>query len=144
METNIKKRETSTTFDYDGRTFEINSFDPMTGNYILLQLLSCALPFGIGNSIAASVPGSEKLIAKSENSKIMSKSEFIQLQSDILSTIYEKFDSGNKSPVVRDNGTYGIENVTMGMCINLIIASLTFNFKDFFSELPSIEIFVKE
>ena len=135
----FKKRETTSTFEYEGRTFEINSYDPMVGNYILMQIISLVLPLGITAKL------SEKLGAGSElgsTGKMMSKQEFVQFQVDILSTISEIKQSGHRAPVVRENGTYGIEDVTSIMCIKLIIASLAFNYKDFFKELPSLEEFM--
>lgn len=139
-----KKRETYTTYENDGRKFKINAFDPMSGNYILMQILTCVLPFGISDAIKQQAPGSETAMkAANSNNKMMSKQEFISLQTDILSTVEEVLPSGNTSPVVRENGTYGIEDVTSMLCLKLIIASLTFNYKDFFKELPSLDSITK-
>lgn len=135
-----KKRETYTTYENDGRKFKINAFDPMSGNYILMQILTCVLPFGISDAIKQQAPGSETAMkVANSNNKMMSKQEFIALQTDILSTVEEVLPSGNTSPVVRENGTYGVEDVTSVLCLKLIIASLTFNYKDFFKELPSLD-----
>lgn len=139
-----KKRETYTTYENDGRKFKINAFDPMSGNYILMQILTCVLPFGISDAIKQQAPGSETAMkAANSNNKMMSKQEFIALQTDILSTVEEILPSGNTSPVVRENGTYGVENVTSMLCLKLIIASLTFNYKDFFEEIPSLDSITK-
>ena len=140
-----KKRETYTTYENEGRKFKINSFDPMTGNYILMQILTCVLPFGISDVLKQQIPGSE-IAMKTVNigGKMMSKQDFIALQTDILSTVEEILPSGNTSPVVRENGTYGVEDVTSILCLKLIIASLAFNYKDFFKELPSLDSLTKE
>lgn len=139
-----KKRETYTTYENDGRKFKINAFDPMSGNYILMQILTCILPFGISDAIKQQAPGSETAMkVANSNNKMMSKQEFIALQTDILSTVEEVLPSGNTSPVVRENGTYGVEDVTSVLCLKLIIASLTFNYKDFFKELPSLDSLTK-
>lgn len=139
-----KKRETYTTYENDGRKFKINAFDPMSGNYILMQILTCILPFGISDAIKQQAPGSESAMkVANSNNKMMSKQEFIALQTDILSTVEEVLPSGNTSPVVRENGTYGVEDVTSVLCLKLIIASLTFNYKDFFKELPSLDSLTK-
>lgn len=139
-----KKRETYTTYENDGRKFKINAFDPMSGNYILIQILTCVLPFGISDAIKQQAPGSETAMkVANSNNKMMSKQEFIALQTDILSTVEEVLPSGNTSPVVRENGTYGVEDVTSVLCLKLIIASLTFNYKDFFKELPSLDSLTK-
>ena len=138
-----KKRETYTTYENEGRKFKINSFDPMSGNYILMQILTCVLPFGISDALNQQVPGSETAMkAANIGGKMMSKQDFIALQTDILSTVEEILPSGNTSPVVRENGTYGVEDVTSLMCIKLIIASLAFNYKDFFNEIPSLDSFI--
>lgn len=139
INSNIKKRETYTTIDHEGRRFIINAFDPLLGNYILVQVLTFVLPLGIGNALSNAVGGSEVTNKVPTGTRMMSKDEFIQFQSDILGTIEEEFESGNKSPVLRDNGTFGIADVSMGMITKLLIASLAFNFKDFFKELPSID-----
>lgn len=140
-----KKRETYTTFENDGRKFKVNAFDPMTGNYILMQIITCVLPFGLSDALKQQAPGSEVAMKfANSNGKMMSKSDFISLQTDVLSTVEEILPSGNTSPVVRENGTYGVENVTSILCLKLIVASLSFNFKDFFKEIPSLDSFTKE
>ena len=139
-----KKRETYTTYENEGRKLKINSFDPMSGNYILMQILTCVLPFGISDALKQQVPGSETAMKTANISgKMMSKQDFIALQTDILSTVEEILPSGNTSPVVRENGTYGVEDDTSILCLKLIIASLAFNYKDFFKELPSLDSLTK-
>ena len=137
-----KKRETSSTFEFEGRNFKINMYDPMLGNYIIAQIMQFVLPFGIGNALSKKLSGTESVENIGLSGKMMSKQDFIQLQTDILSTVEEVYPSGNKSPVVRENGTYGVEDVTSLMCIKLIIASLAFNYKDFFNEIPSLDSFI--
>lgn len=139
-----KKRETYTTYETDGRKFKINAFDPMSGNYILMQILTCVLPLGISDALKQQVPGSESAMKiANNNNKMISKQDFISLQTDILSTVEEYLRGGNTSPVVRENGTYGVDDVSSILCLKLIIASLTFNYKDFFKELPSLDTFTK-
>lgn len=130
------KHETTSTYNTEGRTFIINAYDPMTGNYLLMQLLTMVLPMGIDSMLSGAV-GTEVSNKKIGTPKMMSKDEFIQLQTDILSTVYELYESGQKSPVVRPNHTYGVTNVSMMLLLKLIVASLAFNFKDFFDALPS-------
>ena len=141
MET-MNKRETVSTFNLNGREFEINAYDPMEGNYILAQILAFVLPFGISDMLSASV-GTEKQNIVPTSGKMMSKQDFMSLQIDILKTVKEVYSTGEKSPVVRENGTYGVEDVTSILCLKLIIASLTFNYKDFFKELPSLDSITK-
>lgn len=133
---NISKRETTSTYNMGGRNFLINSFDPMEGNYILAQILTFVLPFGIGDMLKSSM-GTEMKSDIGSTGKMMNKKDFINLQIDILKNVEEIFPTGEKSPVVRENGTYGISDVTMGMLIKLIVASLAFNFKDFFDGIQS-------
>lgn len=140
MVNNFEKRETYTTTTIDGREFIINAYDPMIGNYLLMQIITFVLPLGLGDMISNQIKGSEKVLSKVENKPMMSKADFISFQTDILSTVYERYKSGEKSPVVRENGTYGIENVTMNLCLRLIISSLAFNFKDFFEGVPFQDI----
>lgn len=138
---NVKKRETTSIYEVDGRRFEINAFDPMEGMYILTQVLSFILPLGITNSLKSQIKGSEKVLNETvSNNKMMPKADFINLQIDVLKSVYELYDTtGQKSPVVRDNGTYGVSNVTIGLIAQLLIATLAFNFADFFDESLSVE-----
>nr|DAH26731.1 MAG TPA: tail assembly chaperone protein [Caudoviricetes sp.] len=133
---NIHKRETTSTYNMGGRNFLINSFDPMEGNYILAQILTFILPFGIGDMLKSSM-GTEMKSDIGSTGKMMNKKDFINLQIDILKNVEEIFSTGEKSPVVRENGTYGISDVTMGILIKLIVATLAFNFKDFFDGIQS-------
>ena len=139
MENSFKKRETTSIFDYEDRKFEIGSFDPMEGNYILMQILMFTLPFGISDAL------NEKFGTNNKTEhKTISKEDFIQLQTDILSNVNEILYTGEKTPVVRPNRTYGISDVSMMLIIKLIIATLAFNFKDFFKESQLLNIFTKE
>ena len=142
MET-VKKRETESTFNYNGRNFLITSYDPMEGNYILAQVLSFVLPFGIGDMLNSSI-GTEKKNVLPSSGKMMCKQDFMSLQVDILKTVYEVFPTNEKSPVVRENGTYGASDVSMSMILKLIVASLAFNFKDFFKDVLSKDTFMDQ
>lgn len=139
MENSFKKRETTSIFDYEDRKFEIGSFDPMEGNYILMQILMFTLPFGISDALNEKFGTNNKT-----EQKTISKEDFIQLQTDILSNVNEILYTGEKTPVVRQNRTYGISDVSMMLIIKLIIATLAFNFKDFFKESQLLNIFTKE
>lgn len=139
MENSFKKRETTSIFDYEDRKFEICSFDPMEGNYILMQILMFTLPFGISDALNEKFGTNNKT-----EQKTISKEDFIQLQTDILSNVNEILYTGEKTPVVRQNRTYGISDVSMMLIIKLIIATLAFNFKDFFKESQLLNIFTKE
>lgn len=138
-----KKRETSKTIEQDGRTFVINKYDPMTGNYIIYQLLTTVMPMGLGKAINRNV-GSESLPEDTTSAKPMSKKDFIALQVDILSTVEEVMPTGHRAPIVRENGTYGVQDVTMGLLLKLLIASISFNFKDFFEESQLMNTLIQE
>ena len=139
LNSNINKRETFTTFDHEGRRFIINSYNPLVGNYLLIQAITFVLPFGLSNILSSSIGGTEHNVNIGKSSKIMSKEDFIQFQQDVLETIEEEFESGQRSPVMRSNGTFGISDVSSNLIVKLLIASLAFNFKDFFNDLPSID-----
>lgn len=135
---NAKKRKIEDRIDIDGRTFQLKSFDPLIGNYILVTLLSVVLPFGIGDAIKSSIGyGSENIPTKiSDSSNMIDKKSFIELQKDILSYVEEVLPAGN-TPIILSNGNYGIMNFNMGIAIKLLIAEITFNFSDFFGEFLS-------
>lgn len=129
---NVKKRETKKELEIDGRTFVIYKFDPLLGNYVALQVLSLTLPFGISDKINDAVG---MKVGNSSN-KMMGKQEFLDLQRDILSVCFEKLPAG-ETPVVRENGTYGISDFTASIALQLLIGSIAFNLTDFFGVLPS-------
>lgn len=135
---NIQKRETTSIYEDGGRKFQINSYDPLEGNYILMQVLSFVLPFGIGDALKEEI-GSELTPKADTQYKMMPKRDFIDLQRDVLKTVYEIYDSGNKSPIIRENGSYGTSDLTMQLTVKLMIASLAFNFKDFFGDVPFLD-----
>ena len=137
-EMHVNKHETSTTYIIDGRTFIIKAFDPMLGNFLLMQIASFVLPMGLDMLLSKQV-GTEVNSIKKPDAKPIGKTEFIQFQTDILTNVYEDFGNGQKSPVVRENGTYGVADVSMMLLLKLIVASLAFNFKDFFDAIPSNE-----
>lgn len=134
MSNNLKKRITEDTFDINGRKFRLKSFDPLLGNYILLQLFTMVLPFGIGDMLKKNIgKGTENIPTDISKNEQMSKQKFIELQRDILSHVYEILPAGD-APVVRENGTYGISDFTMDIAISLLLAEIAFNFNDFFTE----------
>ena len=138
MENSVLKRVTNDLYEDNGRKFKLKSFDPIEGNFILTQVVSFVLPFGIGDALSSMVgEGSEMKSRKARTDMPrMSKDEFTALMKDILMTVEEVYEGGNTSPVVRENGTYGIANFSMSLAIKLVIASLAFNFKSFFEEVP--------
>lgn len=125
----MDKRKTEDIYEVRGRTFVIKKFDPMIGNYILMQILTMTLPFGLSSMISKAV-GAD--IGKGNTMK-MSKNDFIDLQKDILSFVYEKLP-GNTTPVINENGSYGVMDLDMMLCFQLIVSCLAFNFSDFFGE----------
>lgn len=127
---NISKRKTNDTIEIDGRTFMLEAFDPLLGNYILVKLLTFTLPFGLSGAVGEKLNSDE---IKNSQNPTLSKNDFMELQKDILSCCYEILPSG-KTKIINENGSYGIINPTMKIFFQLIIASLAFNFSDFFGE----------
>lgn len=132
----VKKRKVEDELIIDGRTFKIRSFDPLLGNYIMYKLLTVVLPMGIGKMIGKKV-GTEMIPEAGQGAAEMSKAEFLDLQRDILSVCDEVL-GGGLTPVVRENGTYGIQNFTMKISLQLLLASVAFNFNDFFDDIQSL------
>lgn len=134
---NVKKRVTEDTMKIGDRTFKLHSFDPLLGNYILLKLFTMVLPFGIGDMIKGAIgKGTEKIPTSSSDAQPMGKADFLEMQKDILSHVTEVLQGG-ESPVVRENGTYGISDFTMSIALQLLIAAIAFNFNDFFGDALS-------
>lgn len=125
----MEKRKTEDIFEIDGRKFILTKFDPLTGNYVLFKLLSYVLPFGLSSKLSSKI-GFD--LSKTATTNI-SKADFIDLQKELLGTVYEQLP-GNRAPIVNDNGSYGVMDLTMGLVFNLLIASATFNFMGFFEE----------
>lgn len=141
MANNFEKRVTDSIYEDNGRKFKLGSYDPIEGNYILSQVISFVLPFGIGDALFSSLEGegSEVKLSKGKtqmNAPKMPKEDFMDLVRSILMTISEVYEGGSESPVVRENGTYGVADVSMALVVKLVIASLAFNFRDFFAEVP--------
>nr|DAW16994.1 MAG TPA: tail assembly chaperone protein [Caudoviricetes sp.] len=139
---NVKKRETEKELEIEGRTFVIKKFDPLLGNYVALQVVTFILPFGLGDMLNKQMgKGTESSsaipTAGSSNAKMMGKAEFLELQRDILSVCYERLPGG-LTPVVRENGTYGISDFTSTIALQLLIGSIAFNLSDFFVGAGSI------
>lgn len=122
----MKKRETFKKIKFDGRDWRIDKFDAMTGSYIAYKLIGENLPMGI------KIDGIPKAPA---GSKIMSKADFIELQTDCLKVCYEILDAG-PSPVMNDNGSWGVEGVENNakLALALTVNALVWNIADFFDE----------
>ena len=133
MENFLRKREDKKRIEVQGRTFILTALDPLLGNYILIKVMTTILPMGISDSLEKGI-GTEIVNKNSSEIKMMSKEEFIDLQKDLLCTIYEELESDNVTPVMRENGTFGISECSLSLIAKLLIESLVFNFKDFFGE----------
>lgn len=125
----MDKRKTEDIYEVRGRTFVLKKFDPMVGNYILMQILTMTLPFGLSSAISKAVGAN----IGGGNTMKMSKEDFIDLQKDILSFVYEQLP-GNITPVINSNGSYGVMDLDMMLCFQLIVSCLAFNFSDFFGD----------
>lgn len=123
----MEKRKTFDTYEFGDRKFILTKFDPLLGNYILMQVMSYVMPFGISGVFSNQVGMESMPTAK------MSKNDFIELQKDILSGVYEQLP-GNRAPIFNDNGSYGINDVSMKLIVELLLAELVFNFQDFFED----------
>lgn len=132
---NISKRKVEDEVEIDGRTFKLKAFDPLLGNYILVKLLTTVLPFGISSALNEK-SGTEMLPVDTNKVQEISKKDFMELQKDVLSFCYEVLP-GDNPPVIRENGTYGVANLTMKIVFQLLISCLAFNFADFFGEKQS-------
>lgn len=133
----VKKRVVEDELKIGERTFKLRAFDPLLGNYILTKLLTAVLPMGLGKFLKKELDAEVIPLAETPSTPMMSKKEFLELQRDILSHCDEILDAG-PSPVVRENGTYGIQNFTMAISLQLLIASIAFNFSGFFEEGQSL------
>ena len=134
----MEKRKTEDIYECDGRKFILTKFDPMMGNYILYKLLTFTLPFGLSSKIA-SMFGMDSL-GSGEN---IGKEEFIELQKDILSFVYEQLPE-NRAPIMNKNGSYGIIDPSMILIMQLIVAEIAFNFADFFGEKGLKDLFINQ
>lgn len=131
---NIKKRIVEDEVEIEGRTFKLKAFDPLIGNYVLVKLLTTVLPMGLGNMLNEKA-GTEMVQTDTGKMPEISKKDFIELQKDVLSFCYEILP-GDLAPIVRENGTYGVSNLTMKIVFQLLISCLAFNFAGFFEENP--------
>ena len=133
----MEKRKVEDIYEIGGRKFVLKKFDPMLGNYILLQLFTMTLPFGLSDKINQVLDASGQI---GNNSRMISKEEFMSLQKDILSYVYERLE-GRDAPLINNNGSYGVSDITIGILFQLLIAEIAFNFTDFFGDLGLKDIF---
>ncbi len=124
-------RETSKRVKVQGREFEIRAFDALTGSYIAYTILQKVLPAGMESQVQemADMPDMPK------GRTVMTKKEFLGLQKDVLSVVYEVLPA-RTAPILNKNGSWGvadIENNTLLVLI-LTIQALAFNIGGFFGE----------
>lgn len=124
-------RETSKRVKVQGREFEIRAFDALTGSYIAYTILQKVLPAGMESQVQemADMPDMPK------DRTVMTKKEFLGLQKDVLSVVYEVLPA-RTAPILNRNGSWGvadIENNTLLVLI-LTIQALAFNIGSFFGE----------
>lgn len=120
----IKQRITEKTVPVQGREFYIEKMDAMTGCYIAMQLVTRSLPAGLSAAMGIPAPATNNT---------MSKSEFVELQKEILSCVSEKLPSG-KVPVFDKAGNLAIIGMDTNapLLMRLTIDAVQFNFMDFF------------
>lgn len=128
MEVTIRKNEKE--IKIGERTFLVKKFDPMTGNYILMKIMTMVLPFGMGGALSGALGDANALSSATGK---MSKVEFMELQTEILQCCFEVLP-GNTTPVLHANGSYGVVDFDMTTCLQVLIGALVFNFEGFFSE----------
>lgn len=141
VEMNIKKRVTEDEYKLGDRTFILEKYNPLTGNYLLFKVFTSLLPLGLDKLISKNIPGSGAM--DNLTRQPMSKVEFVELQQDILSSVYERLPAG-RTPVIRQDGTFGCNPLTSPETIQLMIATLAFNFADFFADGGLMEFFNAE
>lgn len=122
------KRQTKKTVTVQGRTFEIRSFDAMTGSYIAYLLLEKMLPQGMEKAMTA-----EGVSALPAGRQPMSKAEFTALQKDVLSVVGEVLPA-RTAPILNKNGSWGVADMEDNPLLVLILTvqALAFNIGGFF------------
>lgn len=121
-------RETSKRVKVQGREFEIRAFDALTGSYIAYTILQKVLPAGMESQV-------QEMPDMPKGRTVMTKKEFLGLQKDVLSVVYEVLPA-RTAPILNKNGSWGvtdIENNTLLVSI-LTIQALAFNIGGFFGE----------
>lgn len=133
----MSKRVTKKTVELQGRTFEIRSFDALTGSYIAFTLMEKMLPMGMEDKVKKTLRGEGKDIdaLPTGNRAIMSKGEFMAFQKDCLSVVGEVLPA-RTAPILNANGSWGVDDIadnTM-LVLMLTIHALAFNIAGFFGE----------
>ena len=118
------KRETHKKVELADRTWSIGKFDAMTGSYIAYKVMAQIMPMlpGIHDQLGAVAP---------KNGKVMTKDDFIELQTDCLKVCAELLPAG-PAPVLDDKGNYGVEDFDTKMAVVLTVHALVWNLRDFF------------
>ena len=112
--------------EFEDRNWRIGKFSAQVGSYIAYSLMGEILPMGI------TIDGIPKAPA---GSKIMSKSDFIDLQNDCLKICSEMLPAG-PATVLNENGSWGVEDIENNpkLALVLMIQALMWNITDFFDE----------
>lgn len=131
----MKMRKAYTLYEAGGRTFRIGRLSAYDGMYIGYQLLNNALPPVVGALLAG-----EMGPAAAGGGEPMSKKQFRQLMTDVLSCVGEKLEAnkldGSWTPILAENGTFAVQGLEedMSLVLALLVQAIKFNFADFFGE----------
>jgi len=121
---NIKERVIKKQVEIMGRKFVVEKMNALKGSYVAFQILTKTLPMGLAAKTGISLPS---------GNQSMSMSEFIELQTSLLSCIKETLRGGD-TKILDEGGNFGVEELENNapLLMRLTIESIVFNFSDFF------------
>lgn len=132
-------RETSRVVTISGRRWRIGKFDALTGSYIALKMLSKLVNVGVGVLSGELKDPAIIAMAIGEQISVLTKSEFVEIQTECTSAVMELVEVGGKdveNPLRLPDGRWGVDGVgdNAVLVMGLVAHVLLFNLTGFFDE----------
>jgi len=133
-----QKRETHKIVELSGRRFKIGRFDALTGSYFATKLVSRLSGIAMGIMGGTITDASYVAMAVTGEIGTMSKTEFLELETDALSVVSEITNVGGVAeadiPVRTKTGAWGVAGLEDDMItvMALICHAAIFNLSPFF------------
>lgn len=139
----MQKREVFKDIELSGRKWRIQKFTPLTGSYILYQLMYTMIPLGfdemvlsaVGNQSGTDVGGLLGSMGMAVQRTMMTRQQFVDLQMDCLKVCKELRPLGNDEAaldILMPDGRWAVEEPDVMTVLMLMGHALIFNLTSFF------------
>lgn len=129
----VTKREEFRVIEASGKKWQISRFDALTGSYVVMTLLSAALPMGLDSQLSQAGGFSDLMAGR----PLMDKPTFLDIQKECLKVVSLMKDLGGVEtplPVMLADGRWAIPEVEKDTAVVMVltVAAILFNVEDFF------------